>query len=55
MMLPISESALEVKRIASRSGDIRRSCADARKAEKVLGFKLKISLEEELRELPNSL
>jgi len=44
---------LEVERSDGRLGDIRRSCADMKKAGKVLGFKPKISLEEGLKELFN--
>jgi UDP-glucose 4-epimerase len=50
-MLSLSGKDLEVKHLDARPGDIKRSCADMRKAEKVLGFKPKISLEEGLRRL----
>jgi UDP-glucose 4-epimerase len=51
IMLSISGNNLEAKHSDGRPGDIRRSCADIRRAEKVLGFKPKISLEEGLKEL----
>jgi UDP-glucose 4-epimerase len=51
MMLSISGNNLEVKHSDGRPGDVRRSCADIRRAEKVLGFRPKISLEEGLKEL----
>jgi UDP-glucose 4-epimerase len=51
MMLSISGNDLEVEHSDGRPGDVRRSCADIRKAEKVLGFRPKISLEEGLKEL----
>jgi len=54
MMISISGKNLEIKHAACRTGDIRRSCADIRKAEKNLGFKPKISLEKGLEELLNS-
>jgi UDP-glucose 4-epimerase len=53
-MLSISGNNLEVEHSDSRPGDIRRSCADIRRAEKVLGFKPKISLEGGLKELLDS-
>jgi UDP-glucose 4-epimerase len=51
IMLSISSNDFEVEHSDGRPGDIRRSCADIRRAEKVLGFKPKISLEEGLKEL----
>jgi UDP-glucose 4-epimerase len=54
VMLSLFGGDLEVKHFDERPGDIRRSCADIRKSEKVLGFKPKISLEEGLKELLNN-
>jgi UDP-glucose 4-epimerase len=54
MMLSISGNNFEVEHSDGRPGDIRRSCADIRKAKKVLGFKPKISLEEGIKMLLNS-
>jgi nucleoside-diphosphate-sugar epimerase len=47
----ISGYDLEVEYSDPRPGDIKRSCADTRKAEKILGFKPKISLQEGLKQL----
>ena len=54
IMISISGRDIEVIHSDSRPGDVRRSCADTRRAEKILGFKPKISLEEGLEELLNS-
>jgi len=54
IMLSISGRNIEIEHSDSRPGDVRRSCADTRRAERVLGFKPKISLEEGLKELLNS-
>jgi UDP-glucose 4-epimerase len=54
MMLAISGNNFEVEYSDGRPGDIRRSCADIRKVEKILGFKPKKSLKEGLEELLNS-
>ena len=51
VMLSLSDSDLEVKHFDERPGDIKRSCADMRKSEKVLGFKPKISLEEGIQQV----
>ncbi|MCQ5341355.1 MAG: GDP-mannose 4,6-dehydratase [Candidatus Methanomethylicia archaeon] len=51
IMMSLSGKTLEIKYSNARSSDIRRSCADIRKAEKLLGFKPKISLEKGLEEL----
>jgi UDP-glucose 4-epimerase len=54
MMLSISGYDLEIEYSDPRPGDIKRSYADTRKAEKILGFKPKISLEEGLKQLLDS-
>jgi UDP-glucose 4-epimerase len=51
IMMSLSGKTLEIKYSNARPSDIRRSCADIRKAEKILGFKPKISLEKGLEEL----
>jgi len=50
-MIALSGLDLKPEYAGARAGDIERSCADVRKAEKILGFKPKISLEEGLKEL----
>ena len=54
IMLSIYGSNLKVKYLNGKPGDIRRSCADMRKAERVLGFKPRISLEQGLMVLLNA-
>ena len=54
IMLSISGRNIEIEYSDSRPGDVRRSYADTRKAERILGFKPKISLEEGLKELLDS-
>ena len=53
MMIVLSGREVKIERLSEGSGDIRRSCANIRKAEKVLGFKPKISLEEGLKDVLN--
>jgi len=51
IMISISGYDLEIEHSDPRPGDIKRSYADTRKVEKILGFKPKISLEEGLKQL----
>jgi len=53
LMISISGVNLNPQYSDGRPGDIRRSCADMRRGEKVLGFKPKVSIEEGLMELFN--
>jgi UDP-glucose 4-epimerase len=49
-IIAISGMDLKLEYVEARHGDLRRSRADIRKAEKLIGYKPKISLEEGLRE-----
>lgn len=53
LMISLSGKGLKPKYSEGKRGDINRSCADIKKAEKMLGFKPKISVEQWLMELFN--
>ena len=50
-LMSISGRRVGVEYREARPGDVRRSCADIRKAQRVLGFRPRVSLEEGLGEL----
>lgn len=51
LMETFRETDLKPEYAALRGGDIRNSCADVSKAERVLGYKPRIKLEEGIRRL----
>lgn len=51
LLIKLSRKEVKVIYKEPRRGDIKRSYADIRKAEKILGFKPKISLEHGLKNL----
>lgn len=51
LMISLSGKNLKLKYSGGRLGDIKHSCADIRKAQRVFGYKPKVSLEQGLKEL----